>query len=43
MDAFVLSKLSGVPDTDLSRALTVDELLTGIKSDIREMYATGKQ
>jgi hypothetical protein len=42
-DAFVLSKLTGVPSTDLSRAVTADELLTGIKSDIREMYANDKK
>jgi hypothetical protein len=42
-DAFVLSKLSGIPDADLSRAVTVDDLLTGIKSDIREMYANDKR
>jgi hypothetical protein len=43
VDAFVLSKVASIPETDLSRAITADELLTGIKSDIREMYANGKQ
>jgi hypothetical protein len=43
MDAFVLSKLTQIPDVDLSRAITVDELLTGIKSDIQAMYANDKQ
>jgi hypothetical protein len=42
-DAFVLSKMADVPDTDLSRAITADRLLTGIKSDIREMYANDKK
>jgi hypothetical protein len=42
MDAFMLSKLTNIPDTDLSCAITVDELLAGIKSDIREMYANDK-
>jgi hypothetical protein len=42
-DAFILSKLTAVPNTDLSRAVTADELLTGIKSDIREMYANDKK
>jgi hypothetical protein len=37
-DAFVLSKLPCIPETDLSRAITAEELLTGIKSDIRAMY-----
>jgi hypothetical protein len=31
------------PLKDLSRAITADELLTGIKSDIRMMYANNKQ
>jgi hypothetical protein len=42
-DAFVLSKLECIPDADLSCAITADELLTGIKSDIRAMYANNKQ
>ncbi|MDR1581993.1 MAG: type II toxin-antitoxin system Phd/YefM family antitoxin [Prevotellaceae bacterium] len=42
-DAFVLSKLERMSDADLSRAMTADELLTGIKSDIRVMYANSKQ
>jgi hypothetical protein len=42
-DVFVLSKLERIPDADLSRTITADELLTGIKSDIRAMYANNKQ
>ncbi|MDR1984745.1 MAG: hypothetical protein LBQ28_07980 [Prevotellaceae bacterium] len=42
-DAFVLSKLARIPDADLSRAITVDELLAGIKSDIQAMYANDNQ
>lgn len=42
-ETFVLSAQQRIPDADLARALTKDELLTGIKSDIREMYSTGKQ
>ncbi|MDR1552444.1 MAG: type II toxin-antitoxin system Phd/YefM family antitoxin [Prevotellaceae bacterium] len=41
-DTFVLSKLSHIPDADLSRAITVDELLIGIKSDIQSMYSNNK-
>jgi transcription antitermination factor NusA-like protein len=42
-ETFVLSAQVSIPDVDLSRAITKDELLTGIKSDIRDMYANGKQ
>jgi hypothetical protein len=35
---FALSKPQRVPDADLARAITKDELLTGIKSDIQAMY-----
>jgi hypothetical protein len=31
------------PDDDLRRAITIDELLTGVKEDLREMFAKGKQ
>jgi hypothetical protein len=30
------------PDEDLLRAITMDELLLGVKEDIREIYKTGK-
>jgi transcription antitermination factor NusA-like protein len=42
-DTFVLSAQVNIPDVDISRAITKDELLEGIKSDIREMYANGEQ
>ena len=42
-ETFVLSAQQHIPDADLARAITKDELLTGIKSDIRAMYATGKR
>lgn len=31
------------PDDDLRRAITMDELLVGIKEDLREMFSKGKQ
>ncbi len=31
------------PDEDLRRAITIDELLVGIKEDLREMFRNGKQ
>jgi hypothetical protein len=37
------SKQEHIPDTDLLRAITKDELLKGIKSDIRAMYAKREQ
>jgi hypothetical protein len=43
-ETFVLSAQAGIPvDADLARAITKDELLTGIKSDIRAMYASDFQ
>ncbi|OAV65381.1 hypothetical protein Barb6_02891 [Bacteroidales bacterium Barb6] len=30
------------PDADLARAISIDELLVGIKEDIRRMYREGK-
>jgi hypothetical protein len=42
-ETFMLSKLPPISDADLSRAITADELLAGIKSDIQAMYANGKQ
>jgi hypothetical protein len=35
---FVLSTPRRIPDADLARAITKDELLSGIKSDIQAMY-----
>jgi hypothetical protein len=40
---FVLHAQECAPDADIVRAITKEELLTGIKSDIRKMYATWKQ
>ncbi|MDR2466261.1 MAG: hypothetical protein LBD35_02610 [Prevotellaceae bacterium] len=37
-DTFALSKLTNIRDADLSRAITADELLTGIKLDIRHLF-----
>jgi hypothetical protein len=42
-ETFVLSAQVGIPNEDLVRAITKDELLTGIKSDIQAMYASGQQ
>jgi transcription antitermination factor NusA-like protein len=42
-ETFVLAAQVNIPDADISRAITKDELLTGIKSDIRDMYANGRQ
>lgn len=42
-ETFVLSKQERIPEGDLSRALTADQLLTGIKSDIRTMYTKDKR
>jgi hypothetical protein len=41
-ETFVLSAQEHIPDADLANALTKDELLIGIKSDIRAMYASDK-
>jgi len=35
--------LGRVPSSDRARAVTKDELLNGIKSDFRAMYAGGKR
>jgi hypothetical protein len=37
-ETFVLSAQVSIPDVDISRAITKDELLEGIKSDIREIF-----
>ncbi|MCL2652150.1 MAG: prevent-host-death protein [Candidatus Azobacteroides sp.] len=31
------------PDEDLARAITFDELLVGVKEDLREIFARGKK
>ncbi len=31
------------PDDDLRRAITFDELLVGVKEDLREIFANGKR
>lgn len=41
-ETFVLSKQERIPEADLVQALTADQLLAGIKSDIRSMYAKDK-
>ena len=41
---FVLSMQKHLtPDEDLARAISMDDLLSGVKEDIREMYRTAKQ
>jgi hypothetical protein len=30
------------PDTDLARAITAEQLLTGVKDDLQEMFRQGK-
>lgn len=42
-ETFVLSAQQRIPEADLARAMTKDELLFGIKADIKAMYANGKQ
>lgn len=38
-EAFVLTKADYLePDEDLERAITMDELLTGVKEDLKEMF-----
>jgi len=31
------------PDADLARAITMDELLVGVKEDLRKMFKKGKK
>jgi hypothetical protein len=31
------------PDTDLARAITMDELLAGVKEDLRDIYKKGRK
>jgi len=42
-ETFILSAHQHIPMVDLDRAVTKDELLDGIKSDIRTIYASDKQ
>ena len=43
-EIFVLSEERYLePDEDLARAITLDELLLGVKEDIREMHRTNKR
>ncbi|MDF9829528.1 hypothetical protein [Parabacteroides sp. PF5-6] len=32
-----------IPDADLARAITMDELLVGVKDDLRTMFERGKK
>jgi hypothetical protein len=42
-ETFVLSRQERLsPDADLARAISIDELLAGVKADIRQMYLDGK-
>ena len=42
-EIFILSEERYLePDEDLSRAITMDELLLGVKEDITEMYRMNK-
>jgi hypothetical protein len=44
IDTFVLqAERHLMPDEDLSRAITMDELLIGVKEDLREMFRKGKK
>jgi hypothetical protein len=40
-EIFVLSAHKRLPDSDLARAITKDELMKGIVADIKEIYAGG--
>lgn len=43
-ETFVLSMQKHLtPGEDLARAISMDDLLSGVKEDIREMYRTAKQ
>lgn len=43
-ETFVLSMQKHLtPDEDLARAISMDDLLSGVKEDIREMYRAAKQ
>lgn len=43
-DTFVLqAERHLLPDADLSEAITFDELLIGVKEDLREMFRKGKK
>lgn len=43
-ETFVLSMQKHLtPDEDLAQAISMDDLLSGVKEDIREMYRAAKQ
>ena len=43
-ETFVLSMQKHLtPYEDLARAISMDDMLSGVKEDIREMYRTAKQ
>jgi antitoxin (DNA-binding transcriptional repressor) of toxin-antitoxin stability system len=42
-DTIINKKYILAPDEDLHRAITMDELLKGVKEDIREMFRNGKK
>ncbi|MCW3789711.1 type II toxin-antitoxin system Phd/YefM family antitoxin [Plebeiibacterium sediminum] len=43
-ETFVLKKQEYLePDEDLKRAISMDELLDGVKEDIREIFRKGKK
>ncbi len=42
-ETFILQKQEYLePDEDLARAISMDELLNGVKEDIREIFSKGK-
>ncbi len=43
-ETFILSMQKHLtPDEDLARAISMEDLLSGVKEDIREIYRTNKQ
>jgi len=46
---FIVTRVNGhekkykEPDDDLRRAITMDEFLTGVKEDLREIFKNGKK
>jgi hypothetical protein len=42
-ETFVLTRQDQLPKLDLSNALTKDEIVKRIKSDIKQMFANGKR
>jgi len=43
VETFILSAHRHIPNSELDRAITKEELLDGIRSDIRTIYAGNKQ